>query len=81
MTLYLILLEGVVLAGLLLFLWFQIIYPLVKGTPLFPYFRLSSVKDAIHEVEHQLEETADEIRLKQLNAELERRKAQLKDIE
>lgn len=79
MILLLDLLVFAVIIGALLFLATQVVIPLMRGTVLFPIFGAGEAAEKVEVVEHQLEEIAEEERLKELTDELNRRKAQLKE--
>lgn len=80
-----LLLDLVIFAGclsVLLFIIMQVVVPLIYGTPLFPLFHSKSESAVkLEEAETQLEELAEQERLKALNEEIERRKSHLKDMQ
>ena len=55
----------------------QVVFPTLKGAPLFPFFRKSTVRELIVKTEHELETVAELEQLKKIEAELNRRKAEL----
>ena len=69
----------VAIAMLVLALVTQVLIPMRRGSVLFPFFRKTQVTEQVVEAEHKLEELADAERLKQLNDEIQRREAQLKE--
>lgn len=82
MILFLDLLVVIAISLLLLGFVTQVVIPLYRGSALFPFsFRKTQVAEQVAEAEHTLEELTDAERLKQLNEEIERRKAQLKETE
>jgi len=56
----------------------QVAIPLFKGTPMFPFFRKSSVAEQVADAQDELEEVAELEELSELQQEINRRKAQLK---
>jgi hypothetical protein len=81
MILFLDLLVLITIGLLILGLVTQVFVPLYRGSVLFPFFRKTQVSEQVAEAEHTLEELTDAEHLKQLNDEIERRKAQLKETE
>jgi hypothetical protein len=81
MILFLDLVVFIVIGLLILGFVTQVVIPLYRGTVLFPLFGKSEVAEQVVEAEHTLEELAEAERLKQLNEEINRRKAQLKETE
>lgn len=56
----------------------QVAIPLFKGTPMFPFFKGSTVAAQVAEAQEELEEVAELEELSELQEEINRRKAQLK---
>ena len=57
----------------------QVVFPTLKGSPLFPFFRKSTVRELIVKTEHELETVAELEQLKKIEAELNSRKAELEN--
>lgn len=56
----------------------QVVIPLKDGTPLFPWFRKTPLSEKMKAASKKLEEVAELEQLESLEAEINRRKAQLK---
>jgi hypothetical protein len=67
------------IVAVLLILVTQVIIPLKNGTPLFPIFGKSETAEAIMTAEHTLEELAELEQLARMQAEIDSRKAKLKE--
>jgi len=69
----------VIIVGLLIVLSLltEVIFPLLRGTPLFPFFHKSEVRKEIVKIEGELETVAEREYLQKVETELNSRKAEL----
>ena len=67
--------------GVVVFFVTQVAIPYIQGTPFFPWVRHTPAHEKVVEIREELVETEEEILAKELQEELNRRKAQLKEEE